>query len=55
MIKYSSLNTQNQRRENLAKVSSKKSAKSLLAKKSAKLPEFSQSAVDLGTCTVFKT
>jgi hypothetical protein len=34
-----------QRRENLAKASSKKSAKSFLAKKSAKLPELSRAAV----------
>ncbi len=37
--------TRNRRRENPAKVTSKKSAKSFLAKKSAKLPELSRAAV----------
>jgi hypothetical protein len=49
MIKYYSQTTQNQRRVNLAKASSKKSAKSFMAKKSAKLPELSRAAVLVGS------
>ncbi len=41
-----------QRRKNLAKASSKKSAKSFLAKKSAKLPELSWAAAGLGHQTL---
>jgi hypothetical protein len=41
-IKCFSQITRNRRRENLAKASSKKSANSFLAKKSAKLPELSR-------------
>ncbi len=44
-IRYYTENMRNRRRENLAKTSSKKSAKSFLAKKSTKLPELSRAAV----------